>query len=54
MRWRPEFIRFIGKRGDDFIVVPDIARILSPNAIDLVAEQASSDRKSASVALAGG
>jgi purine-binding chemotaxis protein CheW len=29
MRWRPEFIRFIGKRGTDFIVVPDIARILS-------------------------
>jgi len=54
MRWRPEYIRFIGKRGDDFIVVPDIARILSPNAIDLVAEQASSERKSASVALAGG
>lgn len=29
MRWRPEFIRCIGKRGEDFIIVPDIARILT-------------------------
>jgi purine-binding chemotaxis protein CheW len=27
MRWRPEFIRCIGKRGDDFMVVLDIARV---------------------------
>ncbi len=27
MRWRPEFIRCIGKRGADFIIVPDIERI---------------------------
>jgi purine-binding chemotaxis protein CheW len=26
-RWRPEFIRCIGKRGDDFMVVLDIARV---------------------------
>jgi purine-binding chemotaxis protein CheW len=29
MRWRPEFIRCIGKRGSDFIVVLDIGRIFS-------------------------
>ena len=29
MRWRPEFIRCIGKRGTDFIVVLDIERVFS-------------------------
>jgi purine-binding chemotaxis protein CheW len=29
MRWRPEFIRCIGKRGSEFIVVLDIARIFA-------------------------
>jgi purine-binding chemotaxis protein CheW len=29
MRWSPEFIRCIGKRGTDFIVVLDIGRIFS-------------------------
>jgi purine-binding chemotaxis protein CheW len=29
MRWRPEFIRGIGKRGSDFIVIPDIVRIFA-------------------------
>lgn len=29
MHWRPEFIKGIGKRGDDFIIIPDIERILS-------------------------
>jgi purine-binding chemotaxis protein CheW len=29
MRWRSEFIRCIGKRGTDFIVVLDIGRIFS-------------------------
>ena len=28
-RWRPEFIRCIGKCGDDFMVVLDIARVFS-------------------------
>jgi purine-binding chemotaxis protein CheW len=34
MRWRPEFIRCIGKRGDDFMVVLDIARVFSAATID--------------------
>jgi purine-binding chemotaxis protein CheW len=29
MRWRPEFIRCIGKLGDDFMVVLDIARVFA-------------------------
>jgi purine-binding chemotaxis protein CheW len=32
MRWRPEFIRCIGKRGDNFMVVLDIARVFSAAA----------------------
>jgi purine-binding chemotaxis protein CheW len=29
MTWRPEFIRCIGKRGEDFIVVLDIAAVFA-------------------------
>lgn len=29
MRWRPDFIKGIGKRGPEFIVIPDIVRIFS-------------------------
>lgn len=29
LRWRPEFIRGIGKRGDDFVIILDINRIFS-------------------------
>jgi purine-binding chemotaxis protein CheW len=29
LRWRPEFIRCIGKRGEQFIVVLDIERVFS-------------------------
>lgn len=29
MRWRQDFIRYIGKWNDEFIVVPDINRILN-------------------------
>jgi purine-binding chemotaxis protein CheW len=29
MSWRPDYIRGIGKRGDEFIVIPDIVRIFS-------------------------
>jgi purine-binding chemotaxis protein CheW len=34
MKWRPEFIRCIGKRGTDFIVVLDIERIFSMQTRD--------------------
>ena len=32
MKWRPEFIRCIGKRGDNFMVVLDIVRVFSATA----------------------
>jgi purine-binding chemotaxis protein CheW len=29
MRWQPEFIRGIGKRKSDFVIVPDLERLFS-------------------------
>ncbi|HTH98228.1 MAG TPA: chemotaxis protein CheW [Stellaceae bacterium] len=29
MRWQPEFIRCIGKRRDDFVIIPDIEQLFS-------------------------
>jgi len=52
MRWRPEYIRFIGKRGNDFIVVPDIAGILSRNSTEQAADGQTPDRTTASAAVA--
>lgn len=34
MHWRPELVRCIGKRGADFIIVPDIARIFTSGVHD--------------------
>jgi purine-binding chemotaxis protein CheW len=31
MRWRPEFIQGIGKRGDDFMAIIDLSRLLNHN-----------------------
>lgn len=53
MRWRPDFIRFIGKRGNDFIVIPDIARILSPGSAEPANENLTQDRTTAGPAVAG-
>ncbi|HVJ54437.1 MAG TPA: chemotaxis protein CheW [Aliidongia sp.] len=47
MRWRPEFIRCIGKRGDDFIVVLDIGRIFTRFARTMPAEADTPERLSA-------
>lgn len=52
MRWRPEYVRGIGKRGDDFIIIPDIARILSPDSSEPTTEFPSSDHKTAGLAVA--
>ena len=27
MRWRTEYVRGIGKRGEDFVIIPDMGRI---------------------------
>ena len=44
MRWRPEYVAGIGKRGGDFIIIPDLARIFdtegrrsAPNASERAA-----------------
>lgn len=29
MRWRPEYVRGIGKRNGDFIIIPDLGRIFA-------------------------
>ncbi len=29
MRWRPEYVRGIGRRGDEFIIIPDMGRIFT-------------------------
>jgi purine-binding chemotaxis protein CheW len=52
MRWRPDYIRFIGKRGTDFIVIPDMVRILSSNPAEPANENPAPDRTSASFAAA--
>ena len=52
MRWRPDYIRCIGKRGNDFIVIPDIARILSPGSAEPANENVTHDRTTAGPAVA--
>ena len=39
MRWRPEFIRCIGKRGTDFIIILDVAAVLTTKAEDAPSKQ---------------
>lgn len=29
MRWRPEYVRGIGKRGDEFIIIPEMGKIFA-------------------------
>jgi purine-binding chemotaxis protein CheW len=36
MRWRSDFIQGMGKRGDDFIIILDIAAVFSANDLALV------------------
>jgi purine-binding chemotaxis protein CheW len=52
MRWRPDYIRFIGKRGNDFIVIPDIARILTSGSAEPANENLTLDRTTAGPAVA--
>ncbi len=51
MRWRPEYVRGIGKSGDDFIIIPDIARILSPESQEPALHFSNSDHKTAGLAV---
>jgi len=34
MRWRADYVRGIGKRGDDFIIIPNMDRIFSTEGVD--------------------
>jgi purine-binding chemotaxis protein CheW len=40
MRWRTEFIRGMGRRGDDFIIVLDVDAVFSSEELAVVDEQA--------------
>ncbi len=40
MRWRPEFVRCIGKRGNEFIAVLDIGRVFASEKSDDVVSAA--------------
>ena len=42
MRWRPEYIRCIGKRQDDFIIVLDLSTILATGLTDRTGDDSSS------------
>ena len=46
MRWRPEFVRAIGKRNGSFIIIPDLGRIFE-NAGGRSAPAAASEERSA-------
>lgn len=52
MRWRPEYVRGIGRYGDDFIIIPDISRILSPDSPDSTPEFPSPDHKTVGLSAA--
>ena len=47
MRWRPEFIRGIGKRNGGFIIIPDLGRIFETQGAR-TAPVAASEERSAS------
>ncbi|KKB84168.1 chemotaxis protein CheW [Devosia limi DSM 17137] len=47
MRWRPEFIRGIGKRNGGFIIIPDLGRIFETQSAR-TAPAAASEERSAS------
>ena len=47
MRWRPEFIRGIGKRNGGFIIIPDLGRIFETQGAR-TAPSAASEERSAS------
>jgi purine-binding chemotaxis protein CheW len=40
MRWRTEFIRGMGRRGDDFIIILDIGSVFSSGELAVVEEMA--------------
>ena len=50
MRWRPEHVRFIGKRGADLIIALEIERIIAdelPGRVEPIASQQTPDPRAA-------
>jgi purine-binding chemotaxis protein CheW len=47
MRWRPDFIRCIGKRGADFVVVLDVVAIFAAGRASAPAEEPAPNRAAA-------
>lgn len=43
MRWRTDFIRGVGKRGDDFIIILDVNAVFSSDDAALVSEPAAEE-----------
>jgi purine-binding chemotaxis protein CheW len=43
MRWRSEFIQGMGRRGDEFIIIVDIAAVFSMSEIALVEASAATE-----------
>ena len=41
MRWRSEFIRGMGRRGDDFIIILDVNAVFASEELALVDNAAS-------------
>lgn len=39
MRWRSEYIRGIGRRGEAFVIILDVAHLLSDNEVALIGER---------------
>jgi purine-binding chemotaxis protein CheW len=50
-RWRSEFIRGIGKRNDEFVIIMDIDRIFSTDELAFVQESAFSEQDEESSAV---
>jgi purine-binding chemotaxis protein CheW len=44
MRWRPEFVRGIGKRNGGFIIIPDLGRIFETQGARTASVAASEER----------
>jgi purine-binding chemotaxis protein CheW len=47
VKWNTEFIRGIGRMGDDFLIILDVDRIFSSNELTGVVEQVDSENEAA-------
>jgi len=45
MRWKSEFIRGMGRRGDDFIIVLDVDAVFASDEIALIGQAASEEHE---------